>query len=171
MAEPIYNLEERLLEFSVRVIRVTESMKRAPAGVYVAAQLLRSATSPYGHHGEAEGAESRDDFIHKLRVCYKELREARRWLRLVQRTPLVSKPSLLDGIITEAEELVRIFAASIRTAGNNRPPGQTKKRTATAWENQTTAPTRHAMSHLLSDLNVKRSALNVERSHSAPFTL
>ena len=127
MAEPKYNLEERLLEFAVRVIRVTESMNRSPAGIYVADQLLRSATSPYGHHGEAEGAESRDDFIHKLRVCYKELREARRWLRLVQRAPLTSKPELLDGIVAEAGELVRIFAASIRTAENNRPATRAKR--------------------------------------------
>lgn len=121
MANPKYDLEERLLEFAVRIIRVTESMARTGAGVYVADQLLRSGTSPYGHHGEAEGAESRDDFIHKLRVCYKELRESRRWLRLAQRTPLVPKPELLSDLITEAEELVRIFAASIRTAEANRP--------------------------------------------------
>ncbi len=127
MAETKYDLEERLLEFAVRIIRVAESMKRTPAGIYVADQLLRSGTSPYGHHGEAEGAESRDDFIHKLRVCYKELREARRWLRLVQRTPLVVKPELLDGIVTEAAELVRIFAASIRTAENNRPASRAKR--------------------------------------------
>src|SRR3954469_9618618 len=120
MADPKYNLEERLLEFAVRVTRATETMNRSPAGMYVSDQLLRSATSPYGHHGEAEGAESRDDFIHKLRVCYKELREARRWLRLVQRTPLVEKPQLLDGIISEAQELVKIFAASLRTAVANR---------------------------------------------------
>ncbi len=108
------------MDFAVRSIRVTESMQRSPAGVYVADQLLRSATSPYGHHGEAEGAESRDDFIHKLRVCYKELREARRWLCLVQRVPLTKNPKLLDGLVTEAGELVRVFAASIRTAQNNR---------------------------------------------------
>jgi len=126
MTEPKYDLEDRLLEYAVRIIRVTESMKRTPAGIYMADQLLRSATSPYGHHGEAEGAESRDDFIHKLRVCYKELRESRRWLRLVQRTPLVAKPVLLDGVLSEAEELVRIFAASIRTSENNRPPRREK---------------------------------------------
>jgi four helix bundle protein len=120
-----FDLEERLLEFAVRVIRVSESMQRSPAGVYVADQLLRSGTSPYGHHGEAEGAESRDDFIHKLKVCYKELREARRWLRLAQRTPLVAKPALLEELLTEAGELVRIFAASIRTADANR---QSRKR-------------------------------------------
>ena len=124
MKETKYDLEERLLEFAVRVIHVTESMHRSSAGVYVADQLLRSGTSPFGHHGEAEGAESRDDFIHKLKVCYKELREARRWLRLVQRTPLVAKPELLGEILTEAGELVLIFAASIRTAEANRANAQ-----------------------------------------------
>lgn len=121
MKDPKYDLEERLMEFAVRIIRVAESMQRSPAGSYVADQLLRSGTSPYGHHGEAEGAESRDDFIHKLKVCYKELREARRWLRLVQRVPLVAKPELLEVLLTEAEELVRLFSASLRTAENNRP--------------------------------------------------
>ena len=120
MKEAKFDLEDRLLEFSVRVIRVTEATKPSRAGIYVADQLLRSGTSPYGHHGEAESAESRADFIHKLRVCHKELREARRWLRLVQRAPLVAKPGSLDAILKEAEELVRIFTASIRTAEANR---------------------------------------------------
>ncbi len=78
MPEQKYDLEERLLEFSVRVIRVTESLGNTRAANHIADQLLRSGTSPYGNHGEAEGAESRNDFIHKLRVCYKELRETRR---------------------------------------------------------------------------------------------
>ncbi|MBI4626000.1 MAG: four helix bundle protein [Verrucomicrobia bacterium] len=87
MPQTKYDLEERLLEFAVRIIRVTESIKRTRAGNHVADQLLRSGTSPFGIHGEAEGAESRADFIHKLKVCYKELREARRWLRLVTKAP------------------------------------------------------------------------------------
>jgi len=120
VTETKYDLEERLLEFAVRIIAVTESMKRTRAGIQVADQLLRAGTSPYGNHGEAEGAESRDDFVHKLKVCYKELREARRWLRLVQRVPLVAKPDLLSPLLAEAEELVLIFAASIRTAERNR---------------------------------------------------
>lgn len=119
MAEK-FDLEDRLLDFAVRIIRVTESLKRSRAGQHIADQLLRSGTSPYGHHGEAESAESRADFVHKLRICAKELREARRWLRLVARAELVAKPQLLAGILTEADELIRIFAASIRTAQNNR---------------------------------------------------
>jgi len=115
-----FNLEERLLEFAARIIRVSESMKRSRAGNHIADQLLRSGTSPFGHHGKAEGAESRDDFIHKLKVCYKELRESRRWLRLVQKAELIARPALLEGLLSEADELVRIFASSIRTAQRNR---------------------------------------------------
>lgn len=115
-----FDLEDRLLDFAVRIIRVTESMKRTQAGLHIADQLLRSGTSPYGHHGEAESAESRADFVHKLRVCAKELREARRWLRLVERAELVARPQLLAEILGESDELIRIFAASIRTAVNNK---------------------------------------------------
>lgn len=120
MSQPAYDLEERLLEYSARVVCLTESMKRSRAANHIGDQLLRSGTSPYGNHGEAEGAESINDFIHKLRVCYKELRESRRWMRLVQRANLVAKPPRLDPLIAEAEELVRIFAASIRTAEKKR---------------------------------------------------
>ena len=120
MAEK-FDLEDRPLEFAVRVIRVAESMKRTAAGIYLADQLMRAGTSPYGHPGEAEGAESRADFIHKLKVCNKELRETKRWLRLVQRVPLVAKPELLGELLAKADELVRIFAASICTAEANRP--------------------------------------------------
>jgi len=120
MNEPKYDLEERLLNFAVRIIAVSEAMKRTRAGTHLADQLLRSGTAPYGQHAEAEGAESRDDFIHKLRICHKELREARRWLRLIQKAALLAKPALLSPLIDEAGELVKIFAASIRTAQRNR---------------------------------------------------
>ena len=120
-----FNLDERLLEFAARIIRVSESMKRSRAGNHIADQLLRSGTSPFGHHGEAEGAESRDDFIHKLKVCYKELRESRRWLRLVQKAELIARPTLLESLLNEADELVRIFASSIRTAQRNRKGAST----------------------------------------------
>ena len=66
MEKPRYDLEDRLLEFSARIVRLTESLKRSRAATHIGDQLLRSGTSPYGHHGEAEGAESIDDFIHKL---------------------------------------------------------------------------------------------------------
>jgi len=86
----------------------------------IADRRLRSGTSPYGNHGEAEGAIPRNDFIHKLRVCPKELRAPHRWLRLVQRAGLVTKPDLLSDLIRETDELVRIIASSISTAVRNR---------------------------------------------------
>jgi four helix bundle protein len=80
-----YDLEDRLLEFAVAVVELTDDLPNTRAGNHIAGQLLRCGTSPYGHHGEVESAESRKDFIHKLKVCLKELRETRRWLRLVLR--------------------------------------------------------------------------------------
>jgi four helix bundle protein len=111
-----YDLEERLLEYAVRIIRLVEALPSSRAGNHVAGQLLRSGTSPLPNHAEAQAAESRADFIHKLKVCLKELRESLRWLRLVQRVPLVKPPRKIESLLTETEELVRIFSASIRTA-------------------------------------------------------
>ena len=80
-----FDLEERLLEFASAVIDLSEKLPPSRAGNHVAGQILRSGTSPYSNHGEAESAESRDDFIHKLKICLKELRETRRWARLIER--------------------------------------------------------------------------------------
>lgn len=120
----VYDLEERLLDYAVRIIRVTASMKRSSDGLNIGEQLLRSGSSPFGNHGEAEGAESRDDFVHKLRVGFKELRESRRWLKLIQRAKVIERPELLDSPIGESDELVRIFAGSIQTATKQRKRGQ-----------------------------------------------
>ena len=115
-----FDLETRLLEFSARIIRLSEKLPRTEAGRHVAGQILRSGTSPYANHGEAEDAESPEDFIHKLKICLKELRETWRWLRLVRRLPLVSKPELLDPLIDEADQLIRIFRQSVITAKKRR---------------------------------------------------
>ena len=81
----------------------------------MASQLLRLGTSPLPNHGEAESAESAADFVHKLKVCLKELRETKRWLRLVVRVPMLSS-DVVNPLLQETIELIRIFAASIRTA-------------------------------------------------------
>jgi four helix bundle protein len=112
----MYDLEERLLEFSVRTIRLTRQIESSEAGKHVAKQLLRSSASPLANHGEAQGAESAKDFIHKLKISLKELRETQRWLKLVKRVPLVDKPELLDDLLSETDQLIRIFVASINTA-------------------------------------------------------
>jgi four helix bundle protein len=114
------DLEERLLEFAARIIRMEEQLPRTRAGNHVAGQLLRSGTSPLSNHAEAQAAESPDDFVHKLRICLKELRETKRWLRLIQCVPLVKQHERMDLLLAETEELIRIFVTSIRTADRNR---------------------------------------------------
>jgi four helix bundle protein len=114
-----YDLEVRLLEFTSAVIDLSEQLPDSRAGNHVAGQILRSGTSPYPNHGEAEDAESREDFIHKLKVCLKELRETRRWARLIQRKDWVKDETTLLFILSEADELIRIFFSSIQTARRN----------------------------------------------------
>ena len=114
-----FDLEDRLLEFAVAVIDLTERLPSSRAGNHIAGQILRSGTSPYPNHGEAESAESREDFIHRLKICLKELRETRRWARLIQCQGWAKDDSMLRSILTESDELIRIFMSSIRTAQQN----------------------------------------------------
>jgi len=107
-----FDLEERLLEYAVRIIRLVDALPGTRAGRHVADQLLRCGTSPLANHGELQGAESRRDFIHKLGICLKEIREARRWLRLVHRVPLLA-PAKIDPLLAETEALIKIFSASM----------------------------------------------------------
>jgi four helix bundle protein len=113
-----YDLEDRLLEFAAKIVRLVEILPNTKAGNHFAGQLLRCGTSPLSNHGEVEAAESRKDFLHKLRICLKELRETKRWLRLVGRLNLVDV-SDLGVCLKETEELIRIFVASVRTAERN----------------------------------------------------
>jgi four helix bundle protein len=115
-----FDLEDRLPEFAVQIINVTDSLPNTRAANHIAGQLLRSGTSPYGNHGEVEAAESLNDFLHKLKICLKELRETRRWLRLVARLKHYKSPPNLKACLNEADELIRIFEASVRTAEKRR---------------------------------------------------
>ncbi len=115
-----FNLEERLLDFSVFVIQTVEALPSTRVGNHIAGQLIRSGTSPYANHGEAQAAESQKDFIHKLRICLKELRETKRWLELIERAQLMQKRNELNDALMENEELIKIFVASIKTANKNR---------------------------------------------------
>jgi len=116
MTKRRYDLEERLLAFSVRIIKIVEQLPNTRTDNHVAGQLLKSGTSPYPNHGEAQAAESPKDFVHKLRISLKELRETQRWLKLIQKVPLIKKPELLNDILDETEELIKIFVTSIKTA-------------------------------------------------------
>jgi four helix bundle protein len=101
------------------IIELVESLPNTRAGNHVAGQLLCCGTSFLSNHGEVEAAESRRDFLHKLRICLKELRETKRWLRLVGRTRTLTTPTNLTTCLNKVEELIRIFVASIRTAPRN----------------------------------------------------
>ncbi len=120
MTERKFDLENRLLEYAASIIRLVEKMANTRAANHVGGQLLRSRTSPLFNHGEAQAAESPKDFVHKLRICLKELRESKRALRLVKRMPLIEDPAEVDPLLRETEELINIFVTSIRTAGKNR---------------------------------------------------
>jgi len=114
-----FDLEERLLDFAARIIRFVEALPASQTGKHVANQVLRSGTAPMAQHGEAQAAESQRDFVHKMSIGLKELRETSRWLKLSQRVRLIEKSDLLSPLLQETEELTRIFVASIRTAQAN----------------------------------------------------
>lgn len=107
-------LEERLIDFAVRIVKLSASLPKTPAGKHIAGQILRSGTSPAPNYGEARGAESHADFVHKLRVVFKELNETSIWLRIIDRSHLLRKELLRD-IIDENIQLCRIFASSLKT--------------------------------------------------------
>ena len=108
-------LEERLIEFAVRIIKLSARLPKTPAGRHIAGQILRSGTSPAPNYGEARGAESPNDFTHKVRVVLKELNETLIWLRMIERSELLRAHLLLD-IISENIELCKIFATTLKTA-------------------------------------------------------
>ena len=116
----IFDLEERLIDFGVRIIRIAESLPKTKVGNHIAGQLIRCGTSPAPNYGEAQSAESRADFIHKMKVCLKELRETRIWLIMIVRANLIKPASKLEPLINENDELISIFVTSVKTAKNKR---------------------------------------------------
>ena len=108
-------LEERLIDFAVRIIRLTSRLPKTPAGKHIAGQILRSGTSPAPNYGEARGAESPADFVHKLGVVLKELNETSIWLRVIERSEILRR-ELLSEIIEENRELCKIIGSSQRTS-------------------------------------------------------
>ncbi len=108
-------LEGRLVDFAVRVIPLANQLSTSFAGRHIAGQIIRSGTSPAPNYSEARSAESRADFIHKLRIAVKELNETSIWLRIIAKSKML-KPALLSGLNQECDELRRIIGASLRTA-------------------------------------------------------
>jgi len=115
-----FNLEERLIDFAVRIIKVSRTLPKTRIGNHIGGQLIRCGTSPAPNYGEARSAESRSYFIHKMRICLKELRETKVWLIMIIRLNLIKPISKLDPLIDENNQLISIFMTSIKTAKENR---------------------------------------------------
>lgn len=113
--EKRFDLGERLISFASNCIDVAEGLPKTIAASHIASQFIRSSTSPALHYGEAQAAESKNDFIHKMKVCLKELRETFNALRLIKKKNWYEESKLND-LITENNELISIFVASLKTA-------------------------------------------------------
>ena len=111
-----YDLEDRLIDFAVAMIDLVETLPNTRAGNHIAGQLVRCGTSPASNYGEAQSAESRKDFIHKMKIALKELRETRVWLRIILKKSFIKPATRVELGLSECQELIRIFAKSILTA-------------------------------------------------------
>lgn len=98
MENKLYNLEERLVEYSCRMIDVVEALPNTRAGNYIAGQLIKSCISPSFNYGEVQAAESRNDFIHKLGVVLKELKECRTALKIIRKKDLIKPVKRIESI-------------------------------------------------------------------------
>ena len=115
-----YDLEERLIDFAIRIINIVEALPNTRAGNHIGGQLVRCGTAPAPNYGEAQSAESRNDFIHKIKIVLKELRETRVWLKIIQRKSLLKSTREIELLIAECDELISIFVTSVKTAEKNK---------------------------------------------------
>ena len=114
-----YDLQDRLVKFSAHVILNTGKLENNFAADHLTKQLIRSVTSTALNYGEAQSAESKRDFLHKMKICLKELRESQVNLQILKEAKLIDKLDSFDHISKECSELVAIFTTSIRTTNNN----------------------------------------------------
>ena len=121
-------LLERLIEFAARVGKVVDALPDTRMGRHVAGQLVRSGTSPAPNYDEGCAAESRADFVHKLSICLKELRESRTWIRLIIKTEMLPEHRLGE-LLDECTQLCNIIAQSIVTAKENKKRAAASGRT------------------------------------------
>jgi four helix bundle protein len=112
------DLQDRLINFAVMIITFCSKLPKTEAGRHIAGQLVRSGTAPAPHYGEARSAESKRDFLHKLRIALKEMNESAVWLEIIERAEMVPKCDMVE-IRTECDELCRILGASVRSVMKN----------------------------------------------------
>lgn len=115
-----YDLDERCVAFGAAIVLYTDKMPRTMAGLHLGKQLLRSGTAPALHYGEVQGAESTADFLHKMKLALKELRESRNNLRVQAKANMFDLNKMENAwLMQECVELVAIFAKSVKTAQTN----------------------------------------------------
>ncbi len=114
-----FDLEKRLVDFSVRILEIANTMSQSRAGLHLSGQLIRSGTSPALNYGEAQAAESRKDFIHKIKIILKELRESFVCLKIIHESKLSKSEENLSWALNECDELIAIFVKSSKTAKEN----------------------------------------------------
>ena len=119
MVKGRFDLEDRLIQYAIGIMGIVEELPGTSAGKHIGNQLLRSGTSPAPVYGEAQSAESRKDFIHKMKIALKELRECHVWLKIIARKPLLKDSDELKQFLEETNELISIFVSSINTAQQN----------------------------------------------------
>jgi four helix bundle protein len=112
-------LENRLIDFAAKIIITSNNFEKSYAGNHLAGQIIRSGTSPALNYGEAQSAESIKDFVHKMGICLKELRESFVCLKIIEKANLTKDFVELSQVKTEANELISIFVSSIKTAKAN----------------------------------------------------
>jgi four helix bundle protein len=118
--EKKFDLEDRLVAFAVKISTLVESLPTTISARNISGQLIRSGTAPALNYGEAKGAESSNDFIHKMKIALKELRESYIALKILSQINIQEQDNLLDSCLVECNELISIFVKSIQTAERNR---------------------------------------------------
>ena len=114
-----FDLEDRLVEFSVLIIDIVNEMPNSKAGNHLSGQIVRSGTSVSLNYGEAQSGESKKDFIHKMKIVLKELRETFVCLKIIHKTKLFKYEEKIEKAKKENNELISIFVKSVATAQNN----------------------------------------------------
>ena len=116
----ISDLRGRTKSYALKVINLYSSLSKTTVAQVIGRQLLRSGTSPSLNYGEAKSAESKSDFLHKLKICLKELRESYNCLRILHRAKIYKKEKEVQELISECNELISIFVTSINTASRGK---------------------------------------------------
>jgi len=111
-------LEERFVQFAVDIVTLVGQLPQNPQTKHIGNQILRSGTAAAPNYGEARAAESRADFVHKLKICLKELNETAIWLRILQPSIAIN-PDFVNRLVAEDRELCKILVASVQTARRN----------------------------------------------------